>query len=310
MASQNVFTVAAIQAAPCYFDKAASTEKACRLIGEAASKGAVLAAFSETWLPGYPFFHSTEGSELKMRAKVEYINQAVTIPGPETDALCTAARENGIDVAIGVAELDPYSQASVYCSLLFISSDGEILGHHRKLKPTDGERTVWADGDGAGLNVYQRPYARISGLNCWEHMMMLPSYTLAAQGTQVHVAVWPTLDGESNGPLLSQAFAMQTGSYVVSVGGLRSPDDLPDEFRELAPEGFGKTGGSRIVDPWGKLIAGPVENEEEILLAECDLENSALARSFCDIGGHYSRPDVFDIRLNRSRRKRINNSAD
>lgn len=300
MPSESKFTVAAIQAAPCYFDKTGSTEKACRLIAEASSKGAVLAAFSETWLPGYPFFHSTEGSDLKMLAKVEYIKQAVTIPGPETDALCEAARENEIDVVIGVAELDAASGGSVYCTLLFVSSEGEILGRHRKLKPTDGERTVWADGDGAGLRVYQRSYGRISGLNCWEHMMMLPGYALASQGTQIHVAAWPTLDHESRGVLFSSAFAGQAGCYVIAPGGVRTPSDLPESMRELAPEGFGRTGGSVIIDPWGNVMEGPVENEETILYAECDLDTTTLARSFCDIGGHYSRPDVFDFRVDHS----------
>ena len=305
MPGHEKFTVAAIQAAPCYFDKIASTEKACRLISEAASKGANLAAFGETWLPGYPFFHSTEGSDLKMQAKVEYIRQAVQIPGPETDALCEAAREHEIDVVIGVAELDSSSGGTVYCTLLFISSEGQILGRHRKLKPTDGERTVWADGDGAGLRVYERSYGRISGLNCWEHMMMLPGYALASQGTQVHVAAWPTIDGESRGLLLSQAFAAQSGCYVIAVGGIRTPDDLPEQFKALAPDGFGRTGGSAIIDPWGTVIAGPIESVEEILLAECTLEPAILARSFCDIGGHYSRPDIFDLQIDRSVRQSI-----
>lgn len=305
MQTDTRFKVAAIQAAPCYFDKAASTAKACRLIAEAASKGAVLAAFGETWLPGYAFFHSTEGSDLKIQAKVEYIKQAVAIPGPEIAALCEAARENQIDVVIGVAELDTVSGGSVYCTLLFISSDGEILGRHRKLKPTDGERTVWADGDGAGLQVYQRPYGRISGLNCWEHMMMLPGYVLASQGTQIHIAAWPTLDHESRGVLFSSAFAGQAGSYVIAVGGTRTPADLPESMKELAPEGFGRTGGSVIIDPWGNVMEGPIENDEAILIAECDLNTAILAKSFCDIGGHYSRPDVFELNVNRSVQTRI-----
>lgn len=294
------FTIAAIQAAPCYFDRVASTEKACRLIEKAAATGALLTAFSESWLPGYPFFHSAEGSSLKMDAKAEYIRQAIEVPGPETTALCDAAREHGIDVVIGVAELDSNTKGTVYCTLLFISSDGEILGKHRKLKPTDGERTVWGDGDGSGLRVYQRPYARISGLNCWEHMMMLPGYALAAGGAQVHVAAWPTINGESRGELLSRSFAAQAGCYVLAPGGLRTPDDLPDHFRDLAPDGFGRTGGTTIIDPWGNVIAGPVEIVESVVTATASLKTVALAKSVCDIGGHYSRPDIFSLEINRT----------
>lgn len=233
-----------------------------------------------------------------MKAKIEYVRQAVPIPGPETEALCEAAKENSIDVVIGVAELDTKTNGTVYCTLLFISEDGEILGKHRKLKPTDGERTVWGDGDGSGLKVYERPYGRISGLNCWEHMMMLPGYALAQQGTQIHIAAWPTLDHESRGQLFSQAFAAQAGCYVIAAGGIRTPNDLPETMKELAPEGFGRTGGSMIIDPWGSVIAGPVDNDEAILIAEGSLDTNALARSFCDIGGHYSRPDVFTFEVN------------
>lgn len=300
MPEELEFTIAAIQSASCYFDRVASTDKACRLIREAAETGASLAAFSETWLPGYPFFHSAEGNSLKMDAKAEYIRQAVEIPGPETAALCDAARDGGIDVVIGVAELDSNTFGTVYCTLLFISSEGKILGRHRKLKPTDGERTVWGDGDGSGLNVYQRPYARISGLNCWEHMMMLPGYSLAAAGTQVHIAAWPTINSDSRGELLSRSFAVQAGCYVDAVGGMRTPDDLPEHFRELAPDGFGRTGGSMIIDPWGKIISGPVENDEIIITSKASLSTVALAKSVCDIGGHYSRPDVLELKVNRA----------
>jgi nitrilase len=172
------------------FDKVAGVEKAVGLIHEAGKKGADLVAFGETFVHGHPFFIGSRGFaarlpyEVAMEMRAAYIEQAVLIPGEETASICEAARESGVDVTIGVVELDEETSASTYCTLLFVSRDGTILGKHRKLKPTMGERTVWGEGDGSTLTTYDLPYARISGLNCWEHQMMLPGYALAAQGTQ------------------------------------------------------------------------------------------------------------------------------
>jgi predicted amidohydrolase len=181
----------------------------------------------KVWLPGYPDFVWLDlPYELLNTIRADYVASAVAIPGPATDQMCATARDAGIDVAIGVAERDPHTQGSVYSTLLFISHEGEILGRHRKLRPTDEERTAWAPGDGSGLRVHERPNSRVGGLNCWEHNMLLPEYTLIALGTQVHVATWPGTS-TSRHLVLSQAFASQAGAYVVDAGGLLAPKDLP-----------------------------------------------------------------------------------
>lgn len=298
------FVLAAVQAAPVYLNRQASLEKALRLIAEAGRTGAALAAFGEAWLPGYAFFAFSESSAARWDAAQLCIDQAVTIPGPETDALCAAALAADIDVVIGVVELDGRTQGTVYCTMLAIGREGRILGTHRKLKPTMEERIAWGEGQGDDLHVWERPYGRISALNCWEHQMILPGYALMAQGTQVHVAAWP--GGEPATPpmppqmlwsrqeLLSRAFASQGACYVIAAGGLISPADVPERFRKMAYTGVG---GSMIIDPRGEVVARAPLGQEMILTWEADRSVIRAAKSACDVAGHYSRPDVFDLRV-------------
>jgi nitrilase len=307
MSDNERFRLAAIQASAVPFDRDASTEKACRLIREAGAMGATIAGFGETWLPGYPFFCNAPLTPLTWKAMADYLDNAVEIPGPTTDALCQAAESAGIDVVIGVAERDATTKGTVYCTLLFIGREGKILGRHRKIKPTFNERSVWGDGDAAGLRVHERSYGRISGLNCWEHNAMLPGYALAAQGTQIHVAAWPGREPAaapaSPSPLwprqllLSRAFASQAACYVIAVGGMRSHADTPERYRELSTVEY--SGDSFIIDPRGEIIAGPARGET-ILIAEGSREALLAAKSLSDIGGHYSRPDLLRLIVDRS----------
>lgn len=294
--------LAAVQAAPVFFDKAASAEKACDWIAEAGKRGADITAFGETWLPGYPFFIEAPLSDLWWEAAALYLENAVLLDGPEIGRICKAAKQAGTDVVIGVAELDAATKSSIYASLVFISRDGEVLGRHRKIKPTHHERSVWADGDAKGLKVHERPYGRLSGLNCWEHNIVLPGFSLICQGTQIHVAGWPGREPEkapsdpvwSRQILLSRAFASQAGAYVIAPAGLRLTEHVPEKFRSLSA--FEHTGQSAIIDPRGEIIAGPADGET-ILFAEADLEEVRKAKSACDPAGHYSRPDLFEVRL-------------
>ncbi|MEW5869312.1 MAG: carbon-nitrogen hydrolase family protein [Chloroflexota bacterium] len=307
------FTLAAIQAAPVYLDREASTEKACQLIEQAARQGADLAAFSETWLTGYPFFYPYPIQTPPWnQAMAAYLANGVEIPSPTTDRLCEAAHRAGIDVVIGLVELDANTRGTVYCTLLFIGREGQILGRHRKLKPTLAERMLWGEGDGIGLRVYERPYGRISGLCCGEHAMMLPGYALMAQGTQVHVAAWPYSrhiadSSPVNGLLMSRAFAAQGNCFVIAAGGLLRPEDVPEAQRDLVrqrvfPPG---EGGSCIIAPGGKVIATAPADEETILTATVSLETVLEHKAAIDVGAHYSRPDVLQLHLNRRPLERL-----
>ncbi len=311
MTTYSQFKLAAVQAAPIYFDREASTEKACKLILEAGAKGATLAAFGECWLPGYPFHVWGTHATVKAVAP-EYLANAVDIPSPTTERLCDAVRRANIDVVIGVAERDARSRGTVYCTLLFIGNDGAILGRHRKLKPTHRERTAWGEGDGSSLVVYKRPYGRISGLNCWEHNMVLPGYTLMDQGTQIHIAAWPG-SNTSRHSLLSRAFASQSAAYVIDVGAILAPEYVTGVARKVIEEQTGEVaervargypGESSIIDPLGEIIAGPMEGEQ-ILVADCSEEQIFAAKASCDVAGHYSRPDVFQLHVNQAPHRRV-----
>ena len=214
-----------------------------------------------------------------------------------------------------MAELDSKTRGTVYCTLLFIGREGQILGRHRKLKPSFGERTVWGEGDGVGLTVYERPYGRVSGLNCWEHRMLLPGYALMAQGPQIHVAAGPfnrTLRPiHGKGLLLSRAFAAQGACYVITPCALLRPDDVPEAYRDLARRrisewGLSKTQGScQIIDPKGDVIAQAPVGEETVLTASVSLEAVLGSKAYIDVGGHYSRPDVLQLRVNRHPLERV-----
>ena len=302
-AHSDTFTMAAVQHSSVYWDLDASTDLACKLISNAAQMGANIVCFGESWLPGYPFFiQGLPGPEAQEHA-LNYLANAVEVPGPHTAAIGAAAAEHGVDVVIGAAERSR-SSGSVYCSILFFDNQGNLLGRHRKLKPTYLERLVWADGDLAGLIAYQRPYGRISGLNCWEHQMMLPGYSLAMQGTQIHVAAWPGWEPEAASArvdlapafwprmsLLSRAFASQAACYVVAVGGLWRSQDVPDALRSYIK--IPRTGDSMIISPSGHVLAGPLHDESGILLAQGSLREVAKAKLQLDIAGHYGRPDLF-----------------
>ena len=299
MTTNGEFTLAAIQAAPIYFNRSASAEKACQLIEEAAQKGATLAAFGESWLPGYPWW-LWSGSEPEIReARIAYLDSGVEIPSATTERLCQAAGDASIDVVVGVAERDPNTRGTIYCTLLFIGREGRILGRHRKLKPTYLERTVWGEGDGSSLRTYQRPYGRISGLNCYEHLMMLPGYALVAQGTQIHVAAWP-FGGSSRGNLLSAALAVQGCCYVIAVGAAWIVETLPEELVGLDRSEKTDPGPfSQIIDPWGTTLVSQARTDEEaIIIAKGSQHGVMEPKLIADIAGHYSRPDVLQLHIN------------
>lgn len=300
--SSETFVAAAVQAAPVFLDREATIEKAVELIEEAATEGAKLVAFPETWIPGYPswIYHAAEWNEPRSkRAFARLQRNAVQVPSPATDALCRAARETGVHLVVGVNELDgDYSGGTIYNSLLFVSDEGAILGVHRKLVPTHAERIVWGRGDGSTLHVFDTPLGRLGGLICWEHWMPLTRFAMHAKGEQVHVAAWPDVDDVHH--LASRHYAFEGRCYVLCVGSYATARDLPEDF-ELA-DAIGVSGddelllgGSGIIGPDGAWVAEPVDGREAIVYAELDLGRIAEEQQALDAAGHYNRPDVFRL---------------
>ncbi len=302
--ADSTVTVAAAQHAPVFLDREASVEKAASLIAEAAAGGARLLVFPEAFVPAYPdwvwLVPNRDGKVLGALYR-ELLENSVTVPDGSTARLCDAARAAGIHVAIGVNERNAEaSGASLFNTLLYISDRGEILGTHRKLMPTGGERTVWSQGAGGDLRAFATPFGKLGGLLCWENLMPLARQAMYQQGVEIYVA--PTWDSSDAWLTAMRHIAREGGAFVVGCCQAVHREDVPDRygFKALYPEGreWINPGNSCIVAPGGKLLAGPLGATQEILYADLDLSLIPASKRLFDPAGHYARPDVFrfDVR--------------
>jgi predicted amidohydrolase len=298
--SAKPFVAGAIQRAPAVLDRAACVERAVDSIAEAARAGARLIVFPETWLPTYPYWNPmtqarAEFAELFRRL----FEQSVPVPGPEIERIGDAAAQAQATVVIGVNEREE-TGGTLYNTLCYIGSDGSLLGKHRKLVPTLGERLIWGRGDGSDLEVYSTPVGRLGGLICYEHQMAPARYALCGLGVQVHASVWPGY--AKLHPIVDAAtrhLAYENACFVVVARDVLAAEDLPSE---LAPEDralWDAHGGSAIIAPGGVYLAGPEFDKQTIVYAEIDLARTIEAKRRVDAVGHYSRPDVFQLHWDR-----------
>ena len=303
------YKVAVVQAAPVFLDLDATLEKGIALIKEAAGNGARLIGFPETWMPGYPWWIWLESPIGGLRFVQQYHENSLQKESSQLQELCNAARDNEIFVVMGASER---SGGSLYIAQFFIDSDGTLLDVRRKLKPTHVERTVFGDGQGNNLCVYETDLGRVGGLCCWEHLQPLSKYAMYAQNEQVHIGAWPTFSlyrdkAYSLGPELNMAvssvYAAEGQCYFLAPCGVISPDmvelmaDTPTK-RDLLPSGGGH---AMIFGPDGATLCDYLDDQTEgLLYADIDLGAIAIAKSFADPAGHYSRPDVTRLLLNTS----------
>jgi nitrilase len=304
MTKTQPVTAAAVQASPVFLDRDATVDKAVGLIAEAADNGAGLIVFPETFVPTYPdWVWRTQPWAGGWYGRL--LENSVELPSPASDALGEAARSAGAYVSIGVNERDP-DGATLFNTNVYFGPDGSLIGKHRKLMPTGGERLVWGMGDGSTLPVFATPFGRLGGLTCWENYMPLARYAMYAQ----HIDIWcaPTWDNADVWVSTLRHIAKEGRVYVLGVAPLLRGSDVPADLPGRddmygGEEDWMSRGFSTIVAPDGDILAGPLVEQEGILYAELDASIARESRMEFDPVGHYARSDVFHLVVDNGHRE-------
>ncbi|MCV2885630.1 carbon-nitrogen hydrolase family protein [Aestuariibacter sp. AA17] len=315
MSHASTLTVAIGQVAPLWLNRVKTLEKVMQAVSEAADRGAGFIAFGETLLPGYPIWlERTGGAQFnhpaQKRMQRHYLEQAVNVERGDLTPLCELAKARKIAIVIGCAERpDDRGGHSIYCSMVLIGDDGEIKHIHRKLMPTYEERLTWSVGDGNGLRTHKVGPFTVGALNCWENWLPLARAALYGQGENLHVGIWP--GGEHNTRDTAPFIAKEGRCYSMAASAILRPSDIPsntplfDEIMSDAPAHF-SNGGSCLASPTGEWIISPQVGNEGIFVAEIDFALVLEERHNFDPAGHYSRPDVLSLNINRQRQHTLN----
>jgi nitrilase len=298
--------IAVIQKPPVLLDRDKTIVQAVELINEAASAGAVLLVFPEAYIPGYPawIWRLKPGGDMALSSDLhaQLLLNAVDLNREGLLPLQEAARKHAVTVVIGLNEIDSrFSGTTLFNTVVVIGPDGALLNRHRKLMPTNPERMVWGMGDATGLRVVETPAGRLGALICWESYMPLARYALYAQNLEIFVN--PTWDKGEACQVTLRHIAREAGCWVIGTAtalqGCDLPEDFPERDRLYTPDEWINDGDAVVVNPKGEIIAGPLHREKGILYAEIDVEAARRARRSLDVCGHYSRPDIFSLSVNR-----------
>jgi nitrilase len=312
MAKKRVspYKVAVVQQPSVALHRDRTLKRGVELLEEAAGKGARLVVFPETWVPGYPewLWRLRPGDDFELTGEIHarLIENSIDLAAGQLKPIQAAARRLKVTVAIGIHERDgSFSRGTLYNTVVMIGPDGEILNRHRKLVPTNPERMVWGMGDASGLKVVETPAGRLGSLICWENYMPLARFALFAQGCEIYIA--PTWDAGSTWVSTMRHIALEGRCWVLGAGSSMRGKDIPADFPKRAKlfpnlDEWFNPGDSVIVDPSGKVVAGPLHEAHGILYADCDPARASAAKRTLDVTGHYGRPDIFRLEVDREAR--------
>lgn len=302
--------IAIIQESPCVLDKQGTIRKAVEIIDSVAGQGAELVVFPEAFIPGYPawIWRLRPGSDWGLCEKLHarLFKNTIDLSSDDLEPLFTIAREKKVTVVCGINERDnKNSRSTIYNAVITIDAEGNLVNHHRKLMPTNPERMVWGIGDGHGLNVVDTPVGKIGSLICWENYMPLARYALYSQGIEIYIA--PTYDSGEAWIGTMQHIAREGRCWALCCGVVLERKDLPESIPDMdrlypVEEQWINPGDSLVVSPSGEIVVGPLTNQKGHIVLEIDVEQAATSRRALDVAGHYSRPDVFHLEVNKSRR--------
>jgi len=302
------FKVAVVQATPVLFDRERTLRKVQSLVAEAARQGARLVLFPEAFVSAYPRgldFGAVVGSRSDAGREQfrRYWESSVDVPGSAVEALARTAKRGGVYLVIGVIERD---RGTLYCTVLFFSPKGEYLGKHRKVMPTASERLVWGFGDGSTMPVFDTALGRIGAVICWENYLPLMRAAMYAKGIELYCE--PRADPRDSWIASMRHIAVEGRCFVLSCNQFNRKRDFPSDYGASLggdPDAIVNRGGSCIVDPFGKFLAGPNTEDEVILTAEIDRAQMIRGKFDLDVVGHYARPDIFQLLVDERAKKPV-----
>lgn len=311
---EHTLKIAMAQITPVILNKKETLKKVEQSIKDAAKENCELIVFGEALVPGYPFWLSlTGGAEwnttVNKELHAQYVRNSIQIEAGELDSICKLAKAHKLSIYLGIMERAKNRGGhSIYASLVYIDAKGLIQSVHRKLQPTYDERLTWAPGDGNGLKVHELKQFTVGGLNCWENWMPLPRTALYGLGENLHIAVWPGSDYNTKD--ITRFIARESRSYVVSVSSLMTKKDFPKDTPHLDKilpnaQAVLANGGSCIAGPDGEWIIEPVLHKEGLIIHTIDFNRVLEERQNFDAVGHYSRPDVTKLMVNRERQSTV-----